>query len=465
MATEIISQILVPANAPYVNGVHAGRKLSAAILKNVFQQLVEADGRGITDKFVSPEDATQNAQIIVNRVKPVMMQPREMGANKNGATFSANQHYPQTETVGIDILQVLDDPIIIGRARQDKIPTDLLVEETEIFSNRLATILNGATFGCKLLTSWLADDANAVVIGTSDNVLNKFIEANSLLDEGDIAHGVDMFPEDTRVAVVKPSYRATLKTSGILVLGGANYAYDIARGAGVSAEAKVRRSEDGYIGDIDGVPCHIISNESLRHAAGFMGLPLDELRNGALIGYISSSYANARGVSASRQTKIVDAVSGQGVVLQPYVNFGVACWYPKGNVILTKEEYNPLAFLKATFTSGVAFKLKGAGSRLYPEIPATGIVLTSNTAFTLSGVQALDDFNTDHVAGAYYVVGATPAATVGEFAKLCEDGEHGTFTIGTSKSFTTALNNKEYVSCLVIADDGSVALVSKQYVA
>lgn len=463
MATEIISQILVPANAPYVNGVHAGRKLSAAILKNVFQQLVEADGRGITDKFVSPEDATQNAQIIVNRVKPVMMQPREMGANKNGATFSANQHYPQTETVGIDILQVLDDPIIIGRARQDKIPTDLLVEETEIFSNRLATILNGATFGCKLLTSWLAG-TNAVVIGTSDNVLHKFIEANSLLDEGDIEHGVDMFPEDTRVAVVKPSYRATLKTSGILVLGGANYAYDIARGAGVSAEAKVRRSEDGYIGDIDGVPCHIISNESLRHAAGFMGLPIDELRNGALIGYISSSYANARGVSASRQTKIVDAVSGQGVVLQPYVNFGVACWYPKGNVILSKEAYNPFAFLKATFSTGVAFKLKGAGSRLYPEVPVGALTLTSNTAFTLSGVVALDDFNQDHVAGAYYVVG-TEAKTVGEFAKLCETNEHGTFTIGTAKSFTTALSANDYVNCLVIADDGSVALVSKQYVA
>ena len=121
MALELISQILSPTNATYVNGVSAERRFSLAILKNHWQKLVEKDGRGVTDKFVTEDDATHSAQVFVNRIIPVRMQPRVMGASKNGASYSANQHYTQTETVGIELLQVIDDPILIPRARKDMI--------------------------------------------------------------------------------------------------------------------------------------------------------------------------------------------------------------------------------------------------------------------------------------------------------------------------------------------------------
>lgn len=479
MALETISQILSPTNATYINGVSARRNFSAAVLENMYQGLVEKADRGVNDEFVSTKDAEESAQVFVNRILPTKMQPREMGASVNGGSFSANQHYTQTITVAIDILMVLDDPIIIPRARQDMIPVDLLAKQTKIYSDRLATILNGATTASKLMKSWLdeahGEEINKKVISatdianstTADNkVLKKFIEANSLLDEGDMENGIDIFPLDTRIAVFKVSYRAVLKGSGVLNLGGANYGYEIAQHGGLDKEGRVRTVEDGFVGEIDGVPCHLLSNESLQHASQFLGLPALELKKSPFSGYIASSYANARGISASEQTKVVDAISGQGLVLQPYTKFGVACWYAKGNVIITDADYNPIKGLYDLFgETGVAYKVKPAGSRLYPVIPATGIVLTSNTAFTLSGVVAEDDFGTDHVKGAWYVVGATPATTVAEFVALCEDGENGTFTIGTSKSFTASLSDKDYVSCLIMADDGSVALVHKQYVA
>ena len=471
MALEVISQILSPTNATYINGVSAERRFSNAVLKNMYQGLVEKGGKGVNDKFVSEDDANSSAQVFVNRILPVKMQPREQGASKNGASFSANKHYTQTVTVGIELLQVLDDPIIIPRARQDMIKVDLLAEQTKIYSDRLATIINGATFACKVLKSWLAGVEGKVISSsdvTNKLVLNRFIEANSLLDEGDAENGIDLFPEDSRIAVFKPSYRATLKTSGVLVLGGANYAYDIAKGDAISHESSARRSEDGYIGDIDGVPCHIISNESLRHADGFLGFAEGEIKASALLGYISSSYANARGVSTSKLTKVVDAVDGQGLILQPYCKFGVESWYPKGNVLLSSAEFNPFGFLKTTFASSlssIAFKLKGVGSRLVPSIAISSPGATGAT-FT---IKAEDDWATSHVVAAVTYVGDTEAKTLAEFmAGYGSASSKGVVTItsgGASSVATTDLTvaDGKFVNCLAISSDGSVAVKGIKY--
>ena len=52
MALELISSILSPTNATYVNGVSAERRFSRAILENFFQGLVEKDGKAkINDIF------------------------------------------------------------------------------------------------------------------------------------------------------------------------------------------------------------------------------------------------------------------------------------------------------------------------------------------------------------------------------------------------------------------------------
>ena len=470
MALEVISQILSPTNATYINGVSAERRFSAAVLKNMYQGLVEKGGRGIDDKFVSEDDATSSAQVFVNRILPVKKQPREQGASKNGASFSANKHYTQTVTVGIELLQVLDDPIIIPRARQDMIKVDLLAEQTKIYSDRLATIINGATFAAKVLTSMMSDAKgkgyNGVYMQTSQ-ILKDFITANSLLDEGDEENGVDLFPEETRVAVFKPSYRATLKTSGVLVLGGANYAYDIAKGDAISQGASARRSEDGYIGDIDGVPCHIISNESLRHADGFLGFMEGDLKASDLVGYISSSYANSSGVSTSKQIKVVDAVDGQGLILQPYNKFGVASWYPKGNVMLTASDgFNPFKSLSTIFSSSlssIVFKLKGAGSRLFPEI---SISSPGATGATFS-IEAEDDWNTGHVVAAVTCVSDAPATSVCDFLKKYAAATYKgvvTITGGAASSVATTdltVGDGKYINCLAISDDGSMSVESE----
>ena len=491
MALQTISQVLAPSNAPYINGVAARARWSAAVLANLYQGLVEKDGKGVDDNFVSPSEAEENVQIFVHRVLPNNIQPREIGASKNGAAYSQNQHYSQTETVGIEILTVIDDPILIPRVTQDHIAVDLLAQHTKIFSDRLATILNGATFASKVLATYVAksngNEVNETVISSGDisggKILNRYIEANAKLDEGDDAHGIDIFPRETRVSVVKTSFGPILKTDGVLKLGGANEAYAILKAAGVSNDG-ARLENDGYIGTIDGVEVREISNQSLQHASLFLGFPKADLKNSAVYGYIASSYANARGVSTNKRTKVVDEVNGQGIRLLPYVKLGVVSWYQKGNSFLLSGDYDPFTGLKLLFSSvasQITFKLKAAGSRLFPAFTSTGIVLTSNTAFTLAGTTALDDFNQENLKGGYYVVTSNAVTTVDEFIRACtkrnattgaleidsDTNENGAYDLsaGSSKSFTDALTAGQWVNVLAISADGSCSLISKQYTA
>lgn len=475
MAIEVIQQILAPDNAPTINGVRAEAKISQALLENMFQGLVETAGRGVNDKYVTEEEANTNAQIFVNRVVPIKMKPREMGSTKNGGSFSNDKHFVQTETVGIDILQVIDDTIYIPRARQDTIKVDLLAKNVDVHGRYLNTVINGATAGAHILSAWqgeLDGEYNAIDITEADitggKLAQRFMELNSLLDEGDDKHGIDVFPEDGRIAVFKMGFRPILKAGGVLMIGGSNYAQAILKGRSLAEGARDTTSENGYWGDIDGVPCHGISNESLRNASEFMGLPSAELKKSSFVGYIASDYATARGVSMIESTKIVPAIEGQGIVLQPFTKFGVKSWYPLGNALMYRGNADKVGFLAEMKTifekknaefNGISFKLKGAGSRLFPTFGAV-------TASKANGIKvtatALDDAGSNHVKLGHYVQTDAPVETVEDFYKACKANGVNDDLTSLNGGATTAstITAGKFINVLVISDDGSVALTS-----
>lgn len=475
MAIEVIKQVLAPNDAPNINGVRAQYLVSKALLKNMFQGLVETNNRGVSDRFATEAEVNESAQIFVNRILPVKMKPREQGASVNGGSFSANSHYTQTQTVGIELLTTIDDTIIIPRARQELINVDLLAEQVDIYGRRLNTIINGATAAAHILTPWVEDakgnEIYKIDITAQDiadkKVLDKFLEINDLLDGGDTEHDIDIFPQETRIACFKVGSRAILKAAGVLVLGGANYAYDILKGKALSHADTAAVEENGYIGDIDGVPCHVISNESLRHASEFLGLTERDLTVGSFFGYVASSYASARGVTTTEKTKVVDAVAGQGLILQPYTRLGAISWYAKGQVLVTKGDFNGAEhglydYIKGLFSTEYAtgrfiFKLKAAGSRLFPKF--TAISATTN-ALTVN-VSALDDATANHAVAGHYVITDVPVKTVYEFVKACYGDEATNDGLDTLNGATSgAFSSGKYVNVLVIADDGSCSIAS-----
>ena len=475
MAIEVIQQILAPDNAPTINGVRAEAKISQALLENMFQGLVETAGRGVNDKYVTEEEANTNAQIFVNRVVPIKMKPREMGSTKNGGSFSNDKHFVQTETVGIDILQVIDDTIYIPRARQDTIKVDLLAKNVDVHGRYLNTVINGATAGAHILSAWqgeLDGEYNAIDVTEADitggKLAQRFMELNSLLDEGDDKHGIDVFPEDGRIAVFKMGFRPILKAGGVLMIGGSNYAQAILKGRSLAEGSRDTTSENGYWGDIDGVPCHGISNESLRNASEFMGLPSAELKKSSFVGYIASDYATARGVSMIESTKIVPAIEGQGIVLQPFTKFGVKSWYPLGNALMYRGNADKVGFLAEMKTifekkngefNGISFKLKGAGSRLFPTFGAVSASKANGIKVTAT---AMDDAGSNHAKLGHYVQTDAPVETVEDFYKACKANGINDDLTSLNGGATTAstITSGKFINILVISDDGSVALTS-----
>jgi len=463
---ETISQVLSPTNATYINGVSVRRDFSKAVLKAIYQGLVEKDGKGVNGKFVTEQEANDAGQVFVNRLKAHDQLGREHGSAKNGGAFNNNGYMSHTETVGIEILTYFDEPIIVPRVTQDRIDVDLAAGEIANYVSNINVALNGSSWAAKWMATFNADaDKRNIKKLSSGTLLKDYIEANTLLDLGDMEHDIDSFPLDTRIATFKMGYRPTLVAAGVIIVGGANYGYDIVRKGTLDAQSDKRDLDTGFWGVIDNVEVHGLSNKSLMHAAYFCGLPkMEFVSDDKLVGWISSSYANARGFSTVEQVKIIDAHGGQGIEIQPLTKIGAVAWYPKGNVALTTvDSYDPIAELKTVF-SGVAsqltFKLKGGASRYYSENLDFSAISTS--AFTVGGY-AKDDAGTDHLKAGYYCVADAPLTTVAAFlAKVkANDTANAAFTIGSSASFSATQTAGKYVTACVIADDGTCTLVSK----
>ena len=479
MAYQTVGQVLASYKAPYINGNAAGLAFAPAFLVGLYQGLVERDGKGVDDNFVTSELAESATQIVVHRLVPVKLQAREIGSSKNGAAYNQNQNFTTTESVGIDILQLLDEPILIPRWTKDHLPVDVLGKHIQIFSDRVATVLNGVTFASKFLATYTAkagvgeyssaqeirETAFDLENDADKVILKKFIKANGKLDEGDESHDIDTFDRKTRICVIKTSFGPWLKAEGIINLGGANELYRIIKNGGLNGDG-TRIEDDGYVGEIDGVEVREISNIALKYAATFLGFPENEILNGPVLGYIASSYANARGVTTSKQTEVVPEVNGQGSRILPYVAFGAKCWYQLGNSFLVEDNVDIYGNLKTLFTGKtISFKLKGAGSRLYPTLGTITFASTTSASLTAT---AYDDHETDHCVGAYYVVTDAPVKTVSAFIKAATavSANAGSVTVSggeASVTIGTAITNNKYLNILAIADDGSCSLTSKKY--
>jgi hypothetical protein len=366
-------QFLTDFKAPFINGIAAKRILVNEVLQNIYQGEIESENRGVSQKFTTD---VSGAQIRILRVLPLTQQARELGSGLNGENFSGGVEQPRTEQYGLDVITVIDTPVDIPNVNQDMLPIDLMEKVTKEISNLINLNTNAMTIAGKIHKTF-TDVANANVIyfdPTSQDptaLQTAFLLANAKLDDGDLTHGVAMFPMDDRVAVIQTSYRAKLLTKGVLVLGGSNYAQEMLAAGVLSPGAKTNKLENGYVGDFDGVPVHIVSSLIWRTTEKYLGLPVGELNS--VIGYFSSGLANVRGIAYNENMKIIDSPQGPGVRLQPLFRMGFKSLYTKGNVFIFegKEQdvsitTNPLATIDAV-VPGTA-KLLAPGSRFAPTI-------------------------------------------------------------------------------------------------
>lgn len=450
MATTTLSNYA----APTINDIAARRIFSETILQNVWQGILENDGEGVTQRF---SHDVSGAQIRIVKVKPVKQFARRLGASVNGGNFPLHAYENATDSFGLDVLDVLDTPIDIANVSKEMIPVDLAAESIKSYSNQVNAALNAVTIAGKYYATFLRQangkEVNVTEFNGSDLYLAT-ITANGLLDEGDEDMDVAMFPQEGRCYILQTKYRPVLIKQGVLVVGGANDAYRIVEDGTVSAGVRPTKIENGYIGTVDGVRVHIAAPLYFKLAAEYLGLEKADLTQ--TIGYISSNFANVRGVAAPNEIKIIDHPDGQGIRIQPLVRWGftVLPGYEKGNSFIVENGFvNPYKALKENVFTDIdlgIFEVKPVGSRTAINATLNGvtgaITVTAPNAYKIA-VLVDTDKNIDSVAkfaSAYKTAQTTAKAIV---------------TSGTKKDLT-GIVSKSVVKVLCVASDGTCELSS-----
>jgi hypothetical protein len=438
-----MANFLSDFNQPTINSVQARLILSNEILRNVGQNIIENDGEGVTQRFA--KDA-KGGRINVIRVLPLTQEARSLGADFNGQPFASGDfEQPNTVQYGLDVITVIDKPIAIRNATRDMIPVDLLEAETKNFSLLLYRNINAMTIAGKIAKSLVAGQVKEVdLTGTSTTaVRDAIIQANAKLDEGDQSEGVDMFPTEDRILIIRPSLRPYLLSANNILVGGSNFAQDILA-KGTLDTASTRDQRNGFIGVVDGLPCYMANSAIWTLAERYLGLPVGELDG--VYGYISSGMANARGIALDETVKIVDAVAGPGVLIQVDCRLGFAAFYEKGNVFLTKTSF---------VIPAVTMKLLAPASRFKPVIALSAQTGTSSPTATLT-------FGTSRSltsAQFFYSTSAAVVQTLVGFdtAYAAEASKKGTFTSGSALTVTGVTGRYVYVK--VIDDIGNATIL------
>ena len=343
-------------NQPTISSLQARLVLSNEYLFNIGQNIVETDGQGCTQRFAKD---TKGGRINVVRILPLTQKARSLGADYNGLPFNAlTVESPASSQYGLDILTVIDLPIDIRSASQDMIPVDILQAETKNYSLLISRNINAMTIAGKVAKSLVTAQVKTVDMTDTTGVAFRdvIIQANALLDEGEPASGVDMFPSDDRICVIRPSFRPYLMKAQNILVGGSNFAQDILAKGGISPEAK-RDNRNGYVGMIDGLPTYMANSSIWSLAEEYLGLMAGELSG--IQGYVSSAMSNARGIALDETIKIIDSPNGPGIRLQPDCRLGFESFYVGGTVFFTTT-----TFVIPTVT----MKLLAPASRSKPTI-------------------------------------------------------------------------------------------------
>jgi len=448
-----MANLLSDFGAPTINGIAAQRVLSNQVLENLYQGLIESDGEGVTQRFTYD---VSGAEIRFVHVKPVKALARRLGSAINGGNFPISSNEGETDTFGVRVLDVLDDPIDLAQVSMDMIPVDLLGAYIKSYTDQVNLNINALTLAGKYYATAIkeakGEEVNLVKFD-GDDLKTALLDANSLLDDGAPEMGVSIFPQDDRALTIQAKYRSTLLAKGILTIGGANYAYDIAKGGVASAGATPRKSEDGFIGIFDNVPVHVVSSLVYKVAAQYLGLGEGDLTQN--IACVSSGFANVRAIAAVRNVKVVDKQGGQGIQIQPLTRFGftVVPGYENGNAFVTTSDYaNPYTALKDVFglTDLKVYEVMPYGSRVALEVSGTGsagkVTITAPKASKIA-----------------VVVGDKAIKGVGAFGTAYKaataDNKSNAVASGTELALKGVAAGK-VVTALAYASDGTTSLVS-----
>lgn len=349
-----MANLFADIKTPYINTLTTKRILSSAVKENIFQGIFMKPDEAVTEKYSEDTDASE---IQVLRVKPNKNDAREIGAATNGKWFNSEEATePQTEAYGIRIITTIDRPIDIPTNAQDMVSVDLLSSETKNLAGLVNRNINAITIAAQLAknfnniagfdrrgseaaTTMTALTSNWITV-SSGNYTNAIIDAAAKLDDGNEAQGIDVYPDDQRAVIIRPTIKASV-LKGMIGLNGGTGVFDVLRKSGLDTDARPEIATKGYVGEVANMPVYVASGVVWSLVEKYLGLTAGALANVA--GVVVSAVGTGRALAFNSKIKIVDAQNGQGLRLQPKYRFGAECWDALSVVPIFAAEFtNPV---------------------------------------------------------------------------------------------------------------------------
>lgn len=336
-----------------INQVALKETASAQVFEKIVQDILHVNGKGVDESYINGS-ALGSQSIAIPHVALGGGSFRKLGATVNGGQFNSNSaNIPTSNYFYVPILYVYDQTETLAKIMNDKAGYDLLGAVTNNITRKIARGINALTFAVQI-SKTLNDSVNEqtyVVEDATPNMFKSFVEANSLLDEGDESIGADYFPTENRQAFFRPSAFSLLKTSGDgKYITQSNYGQEMLA-TGVlnpfkNSEASKVMLRNGYAGDLDGISCFKVSPILLKLAEGYVQKSGATLAEGAfdkIDALVCSSIGTIRGFTSTGDIEVVPAISGQGWVLQPLVHGGCSCISGKSVRLIVKSDFTNIA--------------------------------------------------------------------------------------------------------------------------
>lgn len=453
-----------------INGVSTDVRMTQRVLLNYLQGDSERDGKGVYSGYSAEEVKGSHIRIPKPDLLPIL--PRHLGSSLNGGHYSGSVITITNEEYDLEILDVYDTVINVPYVALDMVPELKESDWSAQIGKALFIMKNGLCLANKFYQSFYGDKANASVIEFDESKATEALsnfracldDAEDALNEGDIANGIDIFPEDTRRITYANGITKYIRATGSFVVGGSNFAQDLLKSGSFSVGDTKNVLEDGYHGTYGNVEMNLLSNMKLALADSYLGFPEGTIKNSGFCAVESSAYAN---VFALSDNGIVagEFPWGRGKLLKPLYRMGATTIFTKGNVFVMKKDYvNPFGVF--TILGGTP-KIIAKGSRpldlkaVISSVSTSGAsVKATKTSLDATGAQSTVEATVTKYA---YVQSDTAIDNISDFVKAYNSGSvKGTSTSGTI-SGTFVKGN--YVAVVALGDENTVSAIACSVVA
>lgn len=453
-----------------INGVSTDVRMTQRVLLNYLQGDSERDGKGVYSGYSREEVRGSHIRIPKPDLLPIL--PRHLGAGLNGGHYSGSVITITNEEYDLEILDVYDTVINVPYVALDMIPELKESDWSSQIGKALFIMKNGLCLANKFYQSFYADKANATVVEFDESKATEAIgnfrscldDAEDALNEGDIANGIDIFPEDTRRITYANGITKYIRAVGSFIVGGSNFGQELVKSGAYSVGDTKNVLEDGYHGTYGSVEMNLLSNMKLALADSYLGLPEGTIKNSGFCAVESSAYAN---VFALSDNGIVggDFPYGRGKLLKPLYRMGATTIFTKGNAFVMKKGYvNPFDIFA---TLGGTPKILAKGSR---PVKLTAVVTSAGTsAQTVKATKVTyDSTGSENVVDAAvtkyaYVQSDAAIDNVSDFIAAYKTATvKGT---STSASITASCTKGKYFNVIALGDESTVSAIASTIVA